>query len=92
MDFRQSARYAEELAEIIAYYTGIDSDLGIRVFQEPLKMESYLASFPEAAPLTSAPPIRKFILPDFPLRIRYIHQPSEILLLTLDYMKQDKPL
>ncbi len=55
-------------------------------------MEAHLTTFPEAAPLTSEPPIRKFILHDFPLRIRYVHDQSEILLLTMQHMKQDKPL
>lgn len=92
MDFRQSSQYTRELAVAIAYYAEIDLDLAKQLFQELEEMETHLAAFPEAAPLTSEPPIRKFILKRFPLRIRYAVEPNHLLLLTLEHMKQDKPL
>lgn len=92
MEFRQSSQYSRELADIIAYYAGSDLRLTQQLFQELTRRESHLATFPDAAPLTSAPPVRKFILKRFPLRIRYAVLQNEILLLTLEHMNQDKPL
>jgi len=92
MDFRQSTQYSRELAQIIASYADTDLQLAKQLFQELEQMESHLATFPEAAPLTSEPPIRKFILKRFPLRIRYAVKQNEILLLTMEHMKQDRPL
>lgn len=55
-------------------------------------METHLALFPKAAPLTQFPPIRKFILSRFPYRVRYSFENDEIILLTLENMSQDNPL
>jgi hypothetical protein len=92
MIFRQSSQYAQELASVIGYYAEIDLSLTKRLFNRLLEMEAHLTVFPEAAPMASAPPVRKFIIQDFPIRIRYTITPSEIILLTLEHMKQDKPL
>ncbi len=92
MVFRQSTRYAREFTAMIEYYFSADPDLAHRIFHLLQKMETHLATFPEAAPFTSEQPIRKFILHGFPIRIRYVHTGSEVLLLTMEHMKQNKPL
>lgn len=71
MDFRQSSQYARELTHIIGYYAEVDFQSAKRFFQALERMEFHLKIFPEAAPLTLEPPIRKFILKNFPIRIRY---------------------
>jgi hypothetical protein len=90
MEFRQSSQYSRELADILSSYAAIEFQLAQQILSELDQMESHLSSFPEASPLTSEPPIRKYILRRFPLRIRYAVWKSSILLLTIEHMKQDR--
>lgn len=92
MVFRLSYQYCHDLEVAICHYDAIDHDLAKAFFSELEGMEKHLTDFPEAAPLTSEPPIRKFLLKQFPFRIRYVLDNDRILLLTLENMSEDLPL
>lgn len=53
-------------------------------------MMSHLETFPEACPLTSLPPVRKFLFKKFPYRVRYIF--DHVILLTLEHMHENNEL
>lgn len=84
MRFRQSHQFRVDLEEALSYYLEIDRDLAAGILDELKTMETHLADFPEASPLISVPPIRKYLLKRFPYRVRYAYSDGEILLLTLE--------
>jgi|GEM_PF-4857038 hypothetical protein len=92
MHFRQSHQFRTDLEDAVAYYAGIDSNLAGDILDELEAMEKHLADFPEASPMTSEPPVRKFLLKRFPYRVRYSLAKDQIILLTLENMSKDKPL
>ncbi len=92
MRFRQSHQFRTDLEDTVAYYAEIDSNLAGGVLDELEAMEEHLADFPEASPMTSEPPVRKFLLKRFPYRVRYSIVEDQIIFLTLENMSKDKPL
>lgn len=92
MTFKPSATYQRNLRNILDYYTFVDPKLGKRILDHLDRMKTHLTGFPEACPLTSAPPVRKFLLPKFPIRIRYVYENDTIFLISAEHTKQDKPL
>ena len=92
MTFKPSATYQRNLRNILDYYTSVDPKLGERILDPLDRMKTHLTGFPEACPLTSAPPVRKFLLPKFPIRIRYVYEKDTIFLISAEHTKQDKPL
>ena len=92
MHFRQSHQFRADLEEALSYYLEIDRALASGILDELENMEVHLQDVPEASPLTSVPPIRKYLLKRFPYRVRYAHADNEIVLLTLENMSKNKPL
>ena len=92
MTFRQSAQFFHELESAVQYYVSIDPDLASNLLKEIEEMEHHLETFPEVSPLTTTPPIRKFLLPKFPYRVRYAYIDHEIVLLTMEHTSEDKTL
>lgn len=92
MLFKQSQQYSFDLEEALQYYIQIDTDLALKLLAELAGMESHLSDFPEASPLTSEPPIRKFLLREFPYRIRYAVEGESIILLTMENMSMNHSL
>lgn len=92
MEFKEHDEFRKDLSAAIKYYSEIDQELVKDFIRELRRMKSHLTTFPEAAPLTSEPPIRKFLLQRFPYRVRYVLHRDSILLLTLEHMSEDKPL
>lgn len=92
MTFKPSATFQRNLRNILDYYTSVDPKLGKRILDLLDQMKTHLTSFPDACPLTSTPPVRKFLLPKFPIRIRYLHEENTIFLISAEHTRQDKPL
>ena len=92
MEFKEHEEFRKDLSAAIQYYSDVDLELVKDFIRELRRMKIHLTTFPEAAPLTSEPPIRKFILHRFPYRVRYVLHGESILLLTLEHMSEDKPL
>ena len=92
MKFREHDEFRNDLASVLEYYSVADQELVRDFIRELRRMKTHLTTFAEAAPFTSEPPIRKFILQRFPYRVRYILHGDSILLLTLEHMSEDKPL
>jgi ParE toxin of type II toxin-antitoxin system, parDE len=92
MEFKEHDEFRRDLSSAIKYYSDADQELVKDFIRELRGMKIHLTTFPEAAPLTSEPPIRKFLLQRFPYRIRYVLHEDHILLLTLEHMSEDKPL
>jgi len=92
MEFNQTLLFKEDLEKALCYYLEIDRDLASGFLDEIERMEKHLSSFPLASPLTKTPPIRKFLLKRYPYRIRYSFEENEIILLSLENMKQNKSL
>ena len=92
MLFRQSGQFRAELEEAVFYYANIDRDLARDLLMELKKMEMFLGDFPDASPMTSEPPIRKFLMNRFPYRIRYSRGKGVIVLLTLENMHRNRLL
>jgi len=92
MTFKPSASYQSNLQNILDYYTSVDPHLGKRILDHLDRMKTHLSGFPDACTLTSTPPVRKFLIPKFPIRIRYVHEKDTIYLISAEHTKQDKPL
>jgi len=92
MVFKQAQQFCSDLQNALEHYLEIDSDLASAVLDELENMETHLALFPEASPLTQFPPIRKYLMKRFPYRVRYSLKGNELILLTLESMSQNKPL
>jgi hypothetical protein len=92
MEFREHEEFRKDLSAAIKYYSDVDQELVKGFIRELRRMKNHLTTFPEAAPLTSESPIRKFLLQRFPYRVRYVLHEDHILLLTLEHMSEDKPL
>ena len=92
MRFRLSHQFRTDLEDTVGYYARIDSNLARDILDELEEMEGNLADFPEASPMTSEPPVRKFLLKRFPYRVRYSIVEDQIIFLTLENMSKDKPL
>jgi len=92
MVFKQAQEFCYDLEETLEYYLAIDPDLASLFLDELENMQSHLATFPEGAPLTQFPPIRKFLLTRFPYRVRYSFEDNEIILLTLENMSKNSPI
>ena len=92
MTFKFSAQFCLDLDEALAHYLAIDQELAAGFLDEIETMQGHLRLFPDASPLTSFPPIRKFLFKRFPFRVRYSHEGELIIFLTLENMRQDLPL
>lgn len=94
MVFNDTPHFAKALELTVEHYYTIDSEYGINFVREYDRMRSHLQTFPEACPLSSTPPIRKFIFKQFPYRVRYIydHELNMITLLSLQHMSTDNVL
>ena len=92
MEFKEHDEFRKDLSAAIKYFSDVDQELVKDFIRELRRMKNNLSTFPEAAPLTSEPPIRKLILNRFSYSARYVIHQDFILLLTLGHMSEDKPL
>lgn len=91
-EFKEHAAFRRDLERAVEFYRVVDLKVLRLLIGELRAMKNHLADFPEAAPLTSEPPIRKHILKRYPYRVRYVYEKGNILLLTFEHMSRDNPL